>query len=400
MTENWWGQTYIKSCEDMSEIPDASVHCCVTSPPYFGLRDYGTGTWVGGSDTCNHALRKPSTVAKQVASSSLHGGKSTVGFQKQSWLGGLCGCGAQRIDEQIGLEATLTQYIERLVGVFREVRRVLRQDGTAWIIIGDSYCSSDKWGGGGENTGKHRVTDDGSVPSWASRTKTSSPQDGIKSKDLMGVPWTLAFALRADGWWVRDAIIWHKTNPMPSSVTDRCTMAYEFIFMLAKSSEYYADMESVKYRIQDKAHYRFGNKAAYNRTTGNMRLDAPDDASYAEANLRNVWALNTQPYPAAHFAVFPPEIAMRCIRIGCPEGGVVLDPFMGSGTTAQVAEALNRRWVGYELNPAYQQLIQDRLAQPLTFGTTASKRLSQFCIYCGQRVIGPYSAHVSCEAAS
>jgi len=312
---DWANRVYLGSCERMAEIPDESVACCVTSPPYFGLRNYGA-------------------------------------------------------EGQIGQEPTVAEYVERLVGMFREVRRVLRKDGTAWLNLGDSYAA-------GSMSGK----------------RTRRPGKGLKPKDLIGVPWRVAFALQADGWYLRDAIIWAKPNPMPSSVSDRCTPSYEFIFMLAKSRKYYADMDTVREPLAESSVARFAqNIEAQNgstrangggKTNGTMKAvykhnearvtsqESPNrvwDDPEAKArilangaNLRNVWIIATAAYSAAHFAVFPRELARRCILIGTPPGGIVLDPFMGSGTVAEVATGTGRRYVGYELNPEYHRLIEDRL---------------------------------------
>jgi DNA modification methylase len=326
MSDDWAMRVYAKSCEDMSEIPDQSVQTCVTSPPYYGLRDYG-------------------------------------------------------IDGQIGLEDTVEAYVARLVGVFRELRRVLRDDGTLWLNLGDSYASTHS-GPQGESGDR------------ASRTFTASNAAGVphglKPKDLIGIPWRVAFALQADGWWLRDAIVWAKPNPMPSSVRDRCTPSYEMIFMLSRAAIYYSDMDAVREPLADatierisQAKWKSNEQAGSTRanggakTNGPMRAvvnakglarppqieDAPSNYDLAGANLRNVWTIATTPYADAHFATFPLEIPSRCIRIGSAPGDLVLDPFMGSGTTAEAAEALGRKWVGYEINPAYHELIAERTRQ-------------------------------------
>jgi DNA modification methylase len=312
----------------MPELADGSVQCCVTSPPYYGLRDYG-------------------------------------------------------VDEQIGLEPTVDAYVERMVGVFREVRRVLRDDGTLWLNLGDSYAGS--WGA----QSRPDLPDGLSANQVAAHPKRTQPGTirtaGLKPKDLIGVPWRVAFALQADGWWLRDAIIWAKPNPMPSSVADRCTSSYEFVFMLAKSARYFADMNAVREPLAEASIAR-----AYGKTNGNLKAVATGIkfggnkaegygnetysgrewvATEGGANLRNVWNIATTPYSDAHFATFPLELPLRCIRIGCPEGGLVLDPFMGSGTVAQAAESIGRRWVGYELNPEYLPLIAERTRQTGLFAS-------------------------------
>ena len=263
--------------ESMKAMPEKSVHCCVTSPPYFGLRDYDN-------------------------------------------------------DRQIGLEETPEAYISKLVSVFREVKRVLRDDGTLWLNLGDSYAGSGK-GPAGNLGAKHNERHlehkhGGIVP------------DGLKPKDLIGIPWKVAFALQADGWYLRQDIIWHKPNPMPESVRDRCTKAHEYIFLFSKSRRYYFDSEAVKEpTVQSEA--GLGNETR---------------------NRRSVWSVNLRPYKGAHFATFPPDLIRPCVRAGCPIGGVVLDPFAGSGTTAQVALEEGRLSVLCELNPSYVKLIEERLA--------------------------------------
>ena len=268
--------------ESMRGLPDQSVQTCVTSPPYFGLRDYGH-------------------------------------------------------DGQIGLEPTPAEYVAKMVEVFREVRRVLRDDGTLWLNLGDSY--------------------------------------GV-GKQMLGIPWRVAFALQADGWYLRQDIIWHKPNPMPESVTDRCTKAHEYIFLLSKSERYYFDSEA----IAEPAQY-FGKD---NRSgKGNIRYEGKRTEGDAKANgqqsfvtinetrnKRSVWTVTTKPYKGAHFATFPPDLIEPCIKAGCPEGGTVLDPFGGSGTTGLVAQTWGRKFILCELNPEYAQMARDRIAAGQDLFTT------------------------------
>jgi len=280
---------------------------CVTSPPYYGLRDYG------------------------------HEG-------------------------QIGLEETPEEYIKAMVEVFRCVWDVLEDDGTLWLNIGDSYAGSGKGPAG--NLG---VTND---ERNMTHTKSSAlvPQ-GCKPKDLIGIPWLLAFALRADGWYLRQDIIWHKPNPMPESVRDRCTKAHEYIFLMSKSQKYYYDHESI---AEPSIHYGSDKRS----DLGNIRYEGKrtqgDAASNGQQsfvtvnenrNKRSVWTVTTKPYAGAHFAVFPSDLIEPCILAGAPAGGIVLDPFMGSGTTAQVAQNLGRKYLGCELNLDYKKLQEKRLAQ-------------------------------------
>ena len=301
--------------ESMKAMPDQSINCCVTSPPYFGLRDYG-------------------------------------------------------MDGQIGLEQTPEEYVSKMVEVFREVHRVLRDDGTLWLNIGDSYAGSGK-GRNADGTyqeGGKQGTNKGTV--IGKRIKTEAPD--CKPKDLIGIPWMLAFALRADGWYLRQEIIWHKPNPMPESVKDRCTKAHEQIFLLTKSPRYYFDSEAMK---EDAVGGQTGKAASFKRVGSKREQVIPgqaygthrperDDVAYngEKRNRRSVWSVATRPYKGAHFATFPPALIEPCILAGCPAGGVVLDPFGGSGTTAGVAVAHGRSAIICELNPGYSALVANRVA--------------------------------------
>ena len=279
---------------------------CVTSPPYYGLRDYG------------------------------HEG-------------------------QIGLEETPEEYIAAMVEVFRCVRDVLADDGTLWLNIGDSYAMASMRGENSKfsgNVGAHSGYKEGSVKLG----KRSIP-NGIKAKDLIGIPWMLAFALRADGWYLRQDIIWHKPNPMPESVQDRCTKAHEYIFLLSKSQKYYYDIESIKEPVKQDWGTRDRSNGKYHNDGTGLQPHSGLEKSYEMANKRSVWTINTKPYAGAHFAVFPTELIEPCIMAGAPVGGIVLDPFMGSGTTAQVAQDLGRQYLGCELNPEYEPLQKKRLRQ-------------------------------------
>lgn len=318
--------------DGLAQLADESVHCVVTSPPYWGLRDYG-------------------------------------------------------VEGQIGLEATPAEFIARMVEVFAEVRRVLSKDGTCWVNMGDSYCSTDKWGGGvGGNTGKQTVATDGTVPSWAVRSR-KAPIEGIKPKDLMGMPWRLAFALQADGWWLRSDIIWSKPNPMPESVTDRPTKAHEYVFLLTKSERYFYDAEAIREtRTSDEDASGFrggsyvGGEPGARAVVGNKRIKMDDsidrrkagfnqrwDAAEASGgvaagrNKRTVWTVATQAFTEAHFATFPPDLIEPMIKAGCPQGGTVLDPFGGAGTTGLVADRLQRNAVLIELNPDYAAMARRRI---------------------------------------
>lgn len=291
--------------EILRTLPDASVYCVVTSPPYWGLRDYG------------------------------HEG-------------------------QLGLEPTPDEYVARMVEVFREVRRVLRDDGTLWLNLGDSYAGSGKGAWANKDGGQKEVY----IPD------PDSPQallpkvpDGLKPKDLVGIPWRVALALQADGWYLRSDIIWHKPNPMPESVRDRPTKAHEYIFLLSKSERYFYDADAIKEptTTANEAHLDPGTNGlgGADRKTGATTRRFGVDPQHR--NARSVWTITTRPYPGAHFATFPPELAERCILAGCPRGGTVLDPFAGSGTTGMVATGHGRHAVLIELNPAYADLIRDRI---------------------------------------
>lgn len=293
-------------------LPDASVHCCVTSPPYWGLRDYGH-------------------------------------------------------DGQIGLESTPEAYVARMVEVFREVRRVLRDDGTLWLNLGDSYNNAGSSKNGTGLDGKQRggaTGADGECGYKKRDLRHALKGSGVKHKDLVGIPWRVAFALQADGWWLRQDIIWHKPNPMPESVRDRCTKAHEYVFLLTKSERYFYDAEAVSEALSGKPHAP-GNKCSTDG--GHMRNDFGTDAmqrvwgASGRRNRRSVWTVTTKPYSGAHFAVMPPDLVEPCIKAGCPEGGTVLDPFAGSGTALAVAAELGRNAVGCELNPDYIALAERRI---------------------------------------
>lgn len=302
----------IGDCRDLLRaMPDSSVNCCVTSPPYFGLRDYGC-------------------------------------------------------DGQMGLEKTPEEFVAGMVEVFREVRRVLRDDGTLWLNLGDSYA-----GGGGGNYAKgsrnnsgQNVTNVRNRPEWLD-------ESGRKAKDLIGIPWMVAFALRADGWYLRQDIVWAKPNPMPESVRDRCTKSHEYIFLLSKRGSYFFDYEAIKEPAVGgqsgaaSSFKRTGSKRAVahpGQAVGTHRPDRPDVAYDGETrNRRSIWTVSTKPFKDAHFATFPPDLIEPCILAGCPEGGVVLDPFGGAGTTGLVAQRHRRNAILLELNPEYAAMARRRI---------------------------------------
>jgi DNA modification methylase len=345
----------------------------VTSPPYFGLRDYGTARWDGGSDQCDH-LGPPMRTNNKPSDgrATFHGGKSRA----TEPMGRECDrCGARRVDSQIGLEASPAEYVDTMVQVFRDVRRVLREDGTLWLNLGDSYAGS--WGAQSRGPAGVEVSavSAAQVAAAPKLTRTGSLErtPGLKPKDLMGIPWRVAFALQADGWWLRSDIVWSKPNPMPESVTDRPTKAHEYLFLLAKGERYFYDAaaiaepaaragEVVRPYAPD-ARSRMVGDTANDRRTAKWLADGMTVAS--ARNRRSVWTVATQPFPEAHFATFPEALVEPCILAGSRPGDLVLDPFTGSGTVGKVAYRHGRRFVGAELNPSYVEMAKRRILGPL-----------------------------------
>jgi DNA modification methylase len=331
---------------------------CITSPPYYGLRDYGTAKWEGGDSDCEHSISMPTKWNDPKRGTVL---RPEVGHRGGSSSN--CHlCGAKRIDEQIGLEDTPDDYIKNMVEVFRCVWDVLEDDGTLWVNIGDSYCNSN---GFARASPEYQREGRNNMPA-NDRKLDKLHATGLKTKDLIGIPWMLAFALRADGWYLRQDIVWSKPNPMPESVQDRCTKAHEYIFLLSKSHKYHFDHVAIKEPMKGEPEARDKNAEGYqadyskgDRFSKGERVFGADGM----ANKRSVWTVNTKPYSGAHFAVFPTELIEPCILAGAPLGGIVLDPFMGSGTTAQVAQNLGRQYIGCELNPDYGKLQKKRTAQ-------------------------------------
>jgi DNA modification methylase len=334
--------------ELLRQMPDESVNCCVTSPPYWGLRDYGNG------------------------------------------------------EKGIGLEQTLPLYIQHLTEVFNEVRRILRADGTLWLNLGDAYCGS--WGNAGhrpeldgtDSYQREKTTEYFNRGGWDENRKTPPHVkiDGLKAKDLIGMPWRIAFALQASGYYLRSDIIWSKPNPMPESVMDRPTKAHEYMFLMAKSERYYYDADAIReaskiescerlmrgvssdnkmvngapgqspHSIHQPRLNRSGNKKrkmGVERGSPNDHLGGSIPWEGLTKNKRDVWQIPTKNYEGAHFATYPEELIEPCIKAGCPPEGVVLDPFMGSGTTGAVALRLNRNFIGLELNPEYVKLANKRI---------------------------------------
>jgi DNA modification methylase len=434
--------------QTLSSLEEKSVNTCVTSPPYWGLRDYGTAKWIGGDPNCSHM--RTTKINKNTSNNVVNKAWSEGNVGDAIYKSKCSKCGAVREDDQLGLEETPEQFVENLVKVFQEVRRVLRDDGTVWLNLGDSYCG----------TGHKGDTID---PRYQGRNgqkvALNNKIQGLKQKDLVGIPWRVAFALQADGWYLRQDIIWSKPNPMPESVQDRCTKAHEYIFLLSKSSKYYYDSEAIKEEIQDESAKRLlrgvsdNHKNSFgapgqtphtmNKPRKNVRKqftsDMEEDGTLMigeKRNKRSVWTVTTKPYSEAHFATYPPELIKPCILAGCPEkvcancgkpyvrgiestrlkrnelpkndpryrpntyegtykningkadagytqtkdlglqkqcqcetnetkSGTVLDPFGGSGTTAQVANNLNRNAILCELNPEYVEIAKGRLHDSL-----------------------------------
>lgn len=314
----------------LRQMEAESVRTVVTSPPYWGLRDYGTGTWIGGDPDCTH--RRES----KKSDTTITGHKNfteMLGVGDAIYKSSCPRCGAIRQDDQLGLEDTVTEYVHKLVELFREVRRVLTDDGTIWVNLGDTY---------------------------------------LPSKDLAGVPWRVAMGLQDDGWCLRQDIIWSKPNPMPESVKDRCTKSHEYMFMFGKQSKYFFDHEAIREPIADSSRERLGQNIdeqggsvrahAGDKTNGAMKAVGGDDGLRSR---RSVWTIPTAQYKEAHFAVYPPALIEPCILAGSEPGDTVLDPFSGSGTTGVVALLNQRNYVGLELNPDYADISEYRLSESL-----------------------------------
>ena len=337
----------------ISELPEKHFHTVVTSPPYWGLRDYQTGSWEGGDPNCPHM--RTTKIGKTV--------KTTTGHQAMHDQGNVVGdaiyksvcpkCGAVREDLQIGLEETPEDYVEAIVDVFRGIKRVLRDDGTVWLNLGDSYCGTGHKGD--HKDPKHKEGRN------AQSTALNNKIEGLKQKDLVGIPWRVAFALQADGWYLRQDIIWHKPNPMPESVKDRCTKAHEYIFLLSKSKKYYYDHEAIKEEVKQDWGTRDRTKGKYHNEGSGLSPHTGLEKSYDTKNKRSVWTVSPKPFNEAHFAVYPTELIEPCVLAGCPVGGNVLDPFGGACTTGLVADRLDRNATLIELNEDYAKIGTNRL---------------------------------------
>ena len=350
--------------ELLKELPAESVQCCVTSPPYWGLRDYKieASVW-GGDPACAHQWGN-SGVRRNGRSWDATLGESPVGRDYKGSTGAFCACGTWR--GVFGLEPTPALYVEHSVMIFREVRRVLRSDGTLWLNLGDSYATNAGHADSGVNA-RRLMIGAGERPEYALREFRCRPIEELKPKDLVGIPWRVAFALQADGWYLRSDIIWSKPNPMPESVTDRPTKAHEYLFLLVKSERYHYDAGAIKEPASDtgRVNGRDGRDEEAEARPPNSRARTLKRLDYSQMgrNKRSVWTIATEPYPEAHFATFPEGLVRPCILAGCARGGTVLDPFMGSGTALAVAKKLGCQTIGLELNPAYCKLATKRVRQ-------------------------------------
>jgi DNA modification methylase len=340
-----------------------SVQCVVTSPPYWGLRDYGTSIWLGGNSNCEHIQDQSKT--KKFGNQEFNENRPSREATKTKgyFFENQClHCGAIREDSQLGLEPTPDKFVENLCQVFDEVWRVLKDDGTVWVNLGDSYAA---FRDSKSSPDTLRTGDETRVSVAANRNPTMLKQAGLKHKDLVGIPWRFAFAMQARGWYLRQDIIWAKPNPMPESVTDRCTKSHEYIFLFSKSAKYYYDYEAIKEPVVTET---VGKGIRF----GGSKYGDSDDPKHATKsgnvyegsetrNKRDVWTVPTKSYAEAHFATYPPELIKPCILAGSREGDLVLDPFSGSGTTGEVALKLGRNYVGTELNPEYAMLSERRI---------------------------------------
>jgi len=394
---------YNENCiETMERMPDNFIDCVVTSPPYWGLRDYGPYSFIWGADpNCKHIWGDKINGKSQsgsLAGSTLQG--TPPGEERRpEWESVFCvDCGAWR--GCFGLEPTPELYVQHSVQIFREIRRVLKPEGTLWLNLGDTYAAywGDKYGNT-QSFGQTRENIGNAPPCKKSPDfKTSI----FKPKDLVGIPWMVAFALRSDGWWLRQDIIWSKPNPMPESVTDRCTKAHEYIFLLTKSEKYFYDQAAIKEPLKKSSHVRLGQNIAAQsgservpgKTNGNMKavcfggakgrnynpekgdpnfrngseqwgreyVPTPD----LKANRKSIWTITTKPFSEAHFATFPIELPSLCILAGSPKDGIVYDPFMGAATTALAALKYGRRFIGSEINPEYCEIGNKRIAPYLS----------------------------------
>lgn len=343
-------QLYLGDARELGpQVEPGIVDCVVTSPPYYGLRDYQTGSWVGGDPNCRHlSARKKTRYDYTLANSPIQNGARTgTDARPAIWLPRCGDCGAERVDKQIGLEDDLSVYIRNLVGVFEGLREALTPEATVWVNIGDTYA----------HTRGYQVPDSKHVDVGNSRP--SRVPSGYKVGDMLGVPWRFAFAMQDAGWWLRCDVIWAKPNVMPESVTNRPTKSHEYVFMFAKRPGYFFDQEAVR-----EPHKLDGRtKTTVQAAGGSLQHRDGERWPGNGRNIRSVWEIPTGATSDDHYASFPTELPRRCIKAGCPEGGLVLDPFLGTGTTARVARDLGRRTIGFELSEQYAALSVARLGQ-------------------------------------
>lgn len=348
------------NCIDkIKELEDNSIDCVVSSPPYFGLRDYGTGKWEGGKEDCPH---------KRLTKISKNTSTGHAGMFKQGHVVGdaimkdKCNyCGAIRIDKQFGLEKTYQDYLANTVKLFETFKPKLKDTATIWWNVGDSYSS-----------GKRTSTTNQSLRGDKNYGVTRTPvQNGIKEKDLLMIPNRVAIALQDEGWYIRSEIIWHKPNPMPESVRDRPTSCHEKIWLITKSKKYYYDANSIREPLASSSITRLNqdikNQKGSTRGNGGMKSNGNMKAvsNMETKNKRNVWTITTKPFKGSHFATFPKDLIEPCIKAGCPENGIVLDPFGGAGTTGIVASLNNRNSILIELNSEYIKIAEDRIEKEL-----------------------------------
>ena len=361
-----WAVVHSEAMDLARQIPDRSLSCIITSPPYWGLRDYGTATWEGGDPDCVHQ------VGGQVQDSKALGAITTG--QRPGVDASTCRrCGAVRHDVQIGLERTPEEYVARLAALFAELRRALRDDGTLWLNVGDSYASTPPGCKGVSlSSGLHGAA--GVSEAYRAHleqsvgTKRNTIAAGLKPKDLVGIPWMLAFALRADGWYLRSDIIWHKPACMPESVRDRPTCAHEHLFLLAKSERYWYDADAIKEPFADE---RNGCPGVPSPKSGSIPGQSPHTLSSkvwnagGEAtgrNRRNVWSISPEPLDEQHYAAWPTALVTPCILAGCPADGIVYDPFTGgSGRLPGECIRLGRRFIGSEASAKYATMTRERV---------------------------------------
>jgi len=342
--------------EILKQLPDESVNCCVTSPPYWGLRDYGTASWKGGDSSCDHKyhVSSPYNANFNERWGNATGQKKQESERHDVLYKEICGkCGAIRIDQQLGLEKTPEEYVSRLVRIFQEVKRILRNNGTLWLNLGDSYATPKNGNTQGTSTSSLRNKNYLKLLREQSLFKKLLPP-GLKPKDIVGIPWRVGFALQADGWYLRQDIIWSKPNPIPESVKDRCTKAHEYIFLLSKNQRYFYDADAIAEPCNYPNEGKWGgDNKGYD---GDNTMKARALLSFVNnkyRNKRSVWTCSTMPFPKAHFATFPEKLIEPCILAGCPKDGIVLDPFFGAGTTGIVAYKHDRKFIGIDLSEIY-----------------------------------------------